>query len=125
MLVDGVEERLDVHLALRTRRIRIDLDKSARKLLTIKRFRMKFGAVVEVKLARDGLDVRVQKHILTVQNYDWVNDVFQIAHLVCGDDDSAVLGGALLNWALDGMSRPFVGSSRYRCLHPSANANEI
>ena len=52
---------------------------------------MKFGAVVEVKLVRDGLDVRVQKHILTVQNNDWVNDVFKIAHLVCGDDDSAVL----------------------------------
>ena len=93
MLVDGVEKCLDVHLALRTIRIRINLNESARKLLTIKRFRMKFGAVVEVKLARDGLDVRVQKHILTVQNYDWVNDVFQIAHLVCGDDDRAVLGG--------------------------------
>ena len=44
----GVEQCLDVHLALPAVRIRINLDEATWKLLTVKRFRMKFRAVVEI-----------------------------------------------------------------------------
>ena len=48
IMVDSIEKSLDIHLAVSAFHIRIDLDEAARKLLTVKRFRVKLRAVVEI-----------------------------------------------------------------------------
>ena len=46
----SIEESLDVDLAVKFLHVRINLDESARKLLSVKAFSVKLGGVVEEEL---------------------------------------------------------------------------
>ena len=95
VLVDGVEEGFDVHLAVGFRRVGVDLDEAAGQLLGVEAFGVQGRAVVEVELVRDLLERGVEQDVLAVQDDDRVDDVLQVTHLVGGDHDGAVLGRVL------------------------------
>ena len=81
-LVYGVEESLDVDLAVFSSGVRIYLDETSRKLLGVKGVRIQSGAVVEEEFAADLVDGGVQQGILTVENDDRVNDVLEVPDLM-------------------------------------------
>jgi hypothetical protein len=80
--MDGVEQGLYIDLTLLSGSAGIRLDKTARELLAIKRSRMEFGAVVEIEFVCDLFNGCIQKHIMTVQNDNRINDILKIPDLM-------------------------------------------
>ena len=62
---------------------------------------MKLRAVVEVQFTCDFLHRGVQQNILTVKDYDRVDDVLQIPHLVGRDHDCGIIGSVFHNRAAE------------------------
>ena len=71
---------------------------------------MEFLAVVEIKLRGDLLDAGIHQNVLSVKDYDRVDDVLKISYLMCADDYYSILACVLHHSRTEGGLRRDVQS---------------
>ena len=93
--MDCVEEGFDVDFALDSFSVRAHLDEASRELLAVVAVRVEFFAVVEIKLRGDLLDAGIHQNVLSVKDYDRVDNVLKISYLMGADDNDRILACVL------------------------------
>ena len=93
--MDGIEQSLDIDLALTAVSVRDDLNAAARDELAVERVRVDLRSVVEIEFFGNLGDACVEQNILTVKDYDGVYDIFEVFYLMCGNHYRCILRGVL------------------------------
>ena len=93
--MDGIEQSLNIDLALTAVSVWKNLNAAARDELAVERVRIDLRSVIEEKFFGNLCYACVEQNILTVKDYDRVYDIFEVFYLMCGNHDCGILRGVL------------------------------